>query len=156
MSQMTALAPPTDQAPPTRRRHLRIVPVMIAGALLLASCMSSDQSAAFDKVNASRTTRSVSALADDNTAQEKAQAWAEHLASSNTLQHSNLAHGMDGQWKRLAENVGYGSSIGAVHQQFMTSSGHRANILDSRFTHVGVGVAKGHGRVFVVQVFVQR
>ncbi len=90
-------------------------------------------------------------------AQKKAQAWAEHLAQINKLEHSNLASGMDDQWKRLGENVGYSSSsISKVHDQFMASAGHRANILDGRFTHVGIGVAKANGRVFVVQMFVQR
>ncbi len=159
MGSTAALATRTDQMTRNRprRRRFGLVPVVIAGALLLASCMNADQQSAFDKINASRTGMSTSSLKHDETAQKKAQAWAEHLAQINKLEHSNLASGMDDQWKRLGENVGYSSSsISKVHDQFMASSGHRANILDGRFTHVGTGVAKANGRVFVVQMFVQR
>ncbi len=140
-----------------RRHRFAVVPILLAGAILLSACMNDDQQAAFDMVNASRASAGVPALQYDETAKNKAQAWAEHLAAINTLQHSNLAAGMDDGWRRLGENVGYSSaSISRVHTQFMNSSGHRANIVDSRFTHLGIGVAQGNGRVFVVHVFVQR
>lgn len=155
----TALLAPAAQMTPSRprRRRFGLIPVVIAGALLLASCMNADQQSAFDLVNAARASQSTPALQHDQTAQNKAQAWAEHLAQINKLQHSNLASGMDNQWKRLGENVGYStSSISRVHEQFMASSGHRSNILDRRFTHLGIGVAHANGRTFVVQMFVQR
>mgnify|MGYP000980517625 FL=1 len=37
----------------------------------------------------------------------------------------------------------------------MKSSGHRANVLNSVWTHVGVGYAKRGSRVYTVQVFMQ-
>lgn len=159
MGNAATLAPRSSEgsASRSRRGRLGFVAVLMTGAFLLAACgMTPDQQHAFDKVNGSRSSRSIATLAQDNTAQEKAQAWAEHLASSNRLAHSDLAAGMDRGWKRLGENVGYGSSVGGVHQQFMESASHRANILNNKFTHVGVGVAQGHGRTFVVHVYVQR
>ena len=88
-------------------------------------------------------------------AQAKAQDWANHLASRGTLAHSRLSSGLS-DWRMVAENVGYGSSVSAVHRQFMSSSGHRANILGRGYTHLGTGVARGHGNTWVVHVFVQR
>ncbi|MDZ7675853.1 MAG: CAP domain-containing protein [Acidimicrobiales bacterium] len=149
----------TTTRPTLRRRTGRRVGLAATAAIVvftMAACMNADQQTAFDHVNNSRTYRSIPALVHDATAQSKAQAWAEHLASRNTLAHSNLRDGMDDQWTKLAENVGYGSSIGSVHSQFMGSSEHRGNILDRSFTHVGVGVAHAHGRTFVVQVFSRR
>jgi hypothetical protein len=35
-----------------------------------------------------------------------------------------------------------------VHEQFMGSAGHRANVLDPRFTHGGVGAAAADGKMF--------
>lgn len=140
----------------TRKGRLGFLVVLLSGALLLASCMNGDQQRAYDLVNQSRSSSGLHTLKHDNTAKEKAQAWAEHLAATNKLAHSNLSSGMDGGWKRLGENVGYGSSIDKVHSQFMSSTGHRNNILSGGYTHVGTGVAQGHGRTFVVQVFVQR
>lgn len=138
------------------RRRLGMTALVLTAGLTLAACMNTDQQTAYDLVNGSRADASLPALAVDNTAQTKAQAWADHLASTNTLAHSTLTAGMDDQWARLAENVGYGASIEQIHHAFLSSAGHRANILDPGLTHVGVGVAHGHGRTFVVLVFSQR
>lgn len=153
MSPSTASCP----SPTTSRRARRgLSALVVVAALVLGACMSPQQRVAYDLVNSSRSNSGVHALAHDAIAQAKAQAWAEHLASKNTLAHSRLRDGMDGGAGRLGENVGYGSSIESVHRQFTRSRTHLANIVDSRFTHVGVGVARGHGHTFVVQVFVQR
>jgi uncharacterized protein YkwD len=41
----------------------------------------------------------------------------------------------------IGENVSQGESADAAHQGLMDSPGHRANMLDRRFTHAGIGVA---------------
>ena len=52
------------------------------------------------------------------------------------------------------ENIGWNSgrtdaeSPVRVHEQFMGSPGHRANVLDPRFTHGGVGAAAADGKMF--------
>ena len=52
------------------------------------------------------------------------------------------------------ENIGWNSgrtdaeSPVRVHEQFMGSAGHRANVLDARFTHGGVGAAAADGKMF--------
>ena len=43
-----------------------------------------------------------------------------------------------------------------VHRAFLASPGHRANILASRNTHMGLGVVKKGGTYWVVQRFVDR
>ena len=140
---------------PPNRRSVGVLAGLIA-ALLLGACLSPQQGTAHGLVNQSRGDAGRNMLALDAVAQSKAQAWAEHLAQRNTLAHSRLSDGMDGGWSYIAENVGYGSSVEDVHRQFMSSSAHRANVLDGRFTHLGVGVARGHGKTFVVHVLVRR
>ena len=54
------------------------------------------------------------------------------------------------------ENVGMTTASDAArhaHSLFMSSTGHRANILKPRWTHMGIGVAKRNGRTFIVQRF---
>ena len=62
----------------------------------------------------------------------------------------------DGAWWR-AENVGYvtdGAGVAKrMHRAFMNSSGHKANILKRRATHMGIGVVKMNGKVWVVERF---
>lgn len=45
-------------------------------------------------------------------------------------------------------------TLKTIHDRLAASPEHRANMLDPRFTHLGVGVARSpDGRVWVVQVF---
>ena len=58
-----------------------------------------------------------------------------------------------------AENIfmeqGYADPGQLAVQGWMNSSGHRANILDARFTRTGVGIAKAaDGTVYVTQIFI--
>lgn len=128
--------------------------VLVMGSTL-TSCRSSEQARVADLVNQTRAQYGRSYLRDNLQLDQKAQAWAEHLARVNTLEHSDLPEGISYQWRSLAENVGYGGSIDQVHQAYMNSPGHRANILDSRWNYMGTGVAWRGNRVFTVQVFMQ-
>ena len=62
------------------------------------------------------------------------------------------SNGLSYQW--AGENIGWNSgrtdaeSPVRVHEQFMSSPGHRANVLDPRFTHGGVGAAAADGKMF--------
>ncbi len=60
------------------------------------------------------------------------------------------------RWSSLGENVGYGSTVTSLHSAFMNSAGHKANILNSGFRNVGVGVVVKNGRMFVTVVFESR
>lgn len=141
-----------------RARALRLAIATLMVLLMgttLTSCRSSEQARVAELVNQTRAQYGRSALRDNLQLDEKAQAWAEHLARNNTLAHSNLPSGISYQWRSLAENVGYGGSIEQVHQAYLNSAGHRANILDPRWNYMGTGVAWRGSRVFTVQVFMQ-
>ena len=81
--------------------------------------------------------------------------WAQELASSGRLRHSNIPSRIVGSpWSAAGENVGYGPSVGVVHNALVKSSGHYANITGAAYTRIGVGVAvDGSGQVWVVEVF---
>ena len=59
-------------------------------------------------------------------------------------------------WSSLGENVGVGSSVTSLHQAFMNSTAHKANIVEPSFRHVGVGVIKKDGRMWVTVIFEAR
>jgi uncharacterized protein YkwD len=62
------------------------------------------------------------------------------------------SNGLSYDW--AGENIGWNSgrtdaeSPVRVHEQFMASAGHRANVLDPRFTHGGVGAAAADNKMF--------
>ncbi len=52
------------------------------------------------------------------------------------------------RFNRSGENVGYNTDFNGLHSGWMNSPPHRENILDPRFTLVGIGVVKGDDGVF--------
>ena len=143
-----------------RRHHRRgaLVTLAFAAALSLfaASCVSADQTTVFNQVNNSRTSRGVRALGANQWLSDFAQDWAEWMAATCTLGHSRTyASANPYRWRSLAENVGRGSNLSAVHNAFMNSTSHRNNILNPSFNYVGTGVAHGCGNYWVVHEFMQ-
>lgn len=150
-----SLQPAPTPKPPRGRRTRYGVALVAVLALVLSSCLSVGQDHALSALNSSRNRAGRSSLNLQRDAHAKAQAWAEKLASENRLYHSNLSDGINPRWCSLGENVGYGGHTAAIQAAFMNSSGHRANVLSSKWTGVGIGVAKNGNRVYVVQVFIQ-
>ncbi len=89
----------------------------------------------------------------------KADDWAKHLRDVCDLSHSRLADSAPNEWTKLGENVGYGGTIAIVHEAYLNSPGHRANIMDPGFTQMGAaavwGDCNGQHRVFTVQEFMK-
>lgn len=82
--------------------------------------------------------------------------WSEHLAASGDFDHQNLnvifgrCHGA----RSAGENIARGGvSPRQLVRLWMNSPGHRANILNRRYTHLGVGAAIRHGQWTGVQDF---
>jgi uncharacterized protein YkwD len=141
--------------PVTKRLALLVALPLLA--LGLAACEPTrEQESVRSLINQSRSAQGLPALADDVAVRLKAQSWAQHLASTGRLAHSQLSSGLDVvPWVAVAENVGAGTSIRSVHDTYMDSSRHRANILDRRWDRVGTGHAVGDdGRTYTVQIFV--
>jgi uncharacterized protein YkwD len=161
MNELTAPTRATTGGGDRHRRTARLVRVLaltlglfvFAGVTTACTTPQQDQVGAL--INQTRAQHGRSQLGMNLELTRKAQGWAENLASRCTLQHSNLASGVTYNWRALGENVGYGGSISQVHNAYMNSSGHRANILDGRWNYMGTGVAYGCGRTFTVQVFMQ-
>src|SRR5439155_23515558 len=57
-------------------------------------------------------------------------------------------------WSWWGENIAWGySTPEVVVQGWMSSPGHRANILNPRFLDLGIGVALLNGKTFMTQDF---
>jgi hypothetical protein len=56
-------------------------------------------------------------------------------------------------WDILGENVGVGGTVASLHEAFMDSTPHRRNILYRDYERFGIGVAKGHDRMWVTVIF---
>ena len=116
-----------------------------------------------------RTASGVSALGFDTSLQAVAQAWAERMAADyaggmtmdqafrhNPIMTQQIPSGWLGAGENIAMNSGYAEPFPKLMDQWKTSPAHNANMLNSKWTDVGIGVfTDSHGITWGVQVFAQ-
>lgn len=145
---------------PSRTRTLLGLTLAVVLSMTLSACQDADTQKKEDlllgQVQQARKASKLPALSDNAGLRNLARGQAEQMARTKTLTHSpDLGGRVDTvvRWQRVGENIGYGASMEAVHQQFMASAPHRANIL-GRYNMVGIGVSRDEaGRYWVVQIF---
>jgi uncharacterized protein YkwD len=82
-----------------------------------------------------------------------ARAHSEDMSANHFIAHNSRTSGTPADRLRRAnlqsgivlENLGRGYSAREIHEGLMSSPGHRANIMNERVTHIGIGVAVEHG-----------
>lgn len=123
--------------------------------------ISSNERALFDSLNHERASRGLSALHWDARLASAAQLHAQRMAGANNLSHqlpgepellARLA-AAGAKFSGIAENIAEGSDVPLIHDGWMHSPGHRANILDPQSTAVGIAVVRGKTQLFAVQDF---
>ncbi|MDK2820446.1 MAG: hypothetical protein PWP31_411 [Clostridia bacterium] len=57
-------------------------------------------------------------------------------------------------FRQVGENLAYASCVEKAHYLLMGSEGHKKNILNPNFTHIGIGVAHDRYGVKVTQLFI--
>ncbi len=116
-------------------------------------------------VNEERAERGLGSLQVDPRVTDAARAKVWDIIENNYFAHQSPTYGSPWDMLREAgipfiyagENLAKAGNIWVVHYRLMNSSGHRANILNPRFTHVGIGVMNGqYSGVVVAQIFVGR
>lgn len=96
------------------------------------------------KHNEERKKKNLPLLSLDPKLNENAEKWAEFMSNKNRLKHSELSF-----FNIVGENIAAGQdSIEQVMKDWMDSPGHKQNILNPKFTHVGFG---HHNRYWCVQ-----
>jgi uncharacterized protein YkwD len=91
----------------------------------------------FRLANHERTVRGIGTVVWAKNLHKVARAWSVHLATFHHLADPEKIY-CDYQ----GANVGVSNTIGAMHNAWMDSSPHRANILNSNFHRLGVGTAR--------------
>lgn len=120
---------------------------------------------AFELLNADRKANGLPALKLNGSLVVLAENYGRDMINRNYFSHYNP----EGQspfdrmrnygisYRSAGENLAINNSVEAAERAFMNSPGHRANILNSSYTEVGVGVTyDSRGSVYVVQEFIGR
>ena len=134
---------------------------LLAGALVLATAVpalaSAEESEFIALINQSRSAQGLGPLSDFWDLTDDARVHTAEMMAAGQIYHSTNAQlsGYTTGWAKLGENVGMGPNPSLLHQAFMSSPGHRANILGD-FDRVGVGTARSaDGTLFVTVLFMQ-
>jgi uncharacterized protein YkwD len=150
---------------PVRAASRRALAVVATAALAIAvvvpaaGALNTGSAKVLELTNDHRVDNGRKALVEYPAMTDVAQAWAEKLAAGGSLAHNpNYSTQIPSGWSAAGENVAMncGISGGAAYlfTQWKNSSGHNANMLNSKFTHIGVGVATdSRGCTWGVQVF---
>lgn len=158
--------------PPVVARRARVLAaalgLLVLGCVLLgagtaeATPRETAERVHLEKLNATRAEAGLSALVAHAGLGEVARDWTHVMATQQRLYHNPaLADLFSPRWTGLAENVAYRTDASAtphelaaqLHERFMASDGHRANILGD-WHHVGVGVElSDDGTMWVTVVF---
>lgn len=134
----------------------------LAAALVVAACTlpaatahagTSSASAVVTMVNEERAEAGCSAVTVDDRLTAAARDHAQDQADHKEMSHTGSDGSTPGErvtragyrWSEVAENVAAGTtSAERVMTIWMNSSGHRANILNCAFRHIGVGHVNGY------------
>jgi len=137
------------------------VPCADAGVVPSAASLASAKQATLCLLNAERTARGLPRLTSNVQLGKAAQGYSANMVRQQFFDHTTPAgvslktrvrrgttylRGNLRSWS-LGENIGWGSGDLAtptrIVRSWMSSSGHRHNILDRGFRHIGIGVASG-------------
>lgn len=142
----------------TTRRVLLIA--LLIGALLPLPASAVETASAAEAgfvslLNGERAAAGAQRLAVNSDLVAAARRQAASMRAAGKLYHTPDLGSVTTGWTALAENVGTGPESSVIHAAFMASSGHRTNILNSRYTHVGVGVVVDDSTIWVAEIFME-
>ena len=147
------------------RKLTILATLLITASMLLAIPVASAQGPARDfgseagflsSLNSQRAAGGLGPLALNGSMTAAADSWALSMATGSFLAHAgDIISGTPSGWTKVGENVGRGQSVTSLTSAFMNSQGHRANIMDASYTHIGIAVYThpGDGRIYTTHRF---
>jgi len=109
------------------------------------------------EINQVRARAGLGALAIHLAASEIARDWSQQMAAGGFFSHrpgDQLSAMLPSGWRQWGENIASAPDIFWAQSSLEQSPGHYANMV-GEFTHVGIGVYRVNGQVWVTQNFVQ-
>lgn len=115
----------------------------------------------FSAANAERIQRGLQPLKWDETLHHAAQRHAGEMAARESISHqypgeadlANRGHEAGARFTVISENVAEAWSAPEIHDAWMQSPDHRANLLDPRVNSIGISVERRDGQLYAVEDF---
>lgn len=129
------------------------------------SNMSAQEQMLLQLVNTERSARGLKPLTLDSTLSNVARIKSQDMVTKRYFSHNSPTYGSPFDmmkrfgitYRTAGENIAGNQSVQAAHTALMNSPGHRANILNPQYTHLGIGIVDGgpYGKMFT-EMFVGR
>jgi hypothetical protein len=132
--------------------------VLAQAAPAFAAGYSGAEASAFvADINALRASHGLGSLSVNSSLVSMADNWSVHLAGAGSLSHNpNLAGQAPTGWRLLGENVGVGPDVATLQSAFTNSPEHYANMVDPRFSQIGVAVyVSSQGYLWVTEDYME-
>lgn len=126
-----------------------------------ATSISAEEQNMIDQINQERANVGLAPLKVDLRLVGVAQTKANDMKTNGYFSHTSPTYGSPYDMMKMAgvqyysagENIARNISVDAAMAAFMSSAGHKANILNSGYTHVGVGIVYSSSGSYYVQEF---
>jgi uncharacterized protein YkwD len=151
----TTVPPPTTTAAPatTAAPTTTVAPTTTTAPAGTGEFSASAEADFFGRINSLRSSIGAAGLAADASLNNYARWWARQMAITGDFAHSNISS-LLGPWTIVGENIGYGPSVSPVFSALVNSPSHYANMVDTRFTAIGVGVyVDASGYLWTAHIF---
>ena len=119
---------------------------------------SGSEQAFLSAINSTRSSAGLPPLKMDGGLQSHARKHSSDMSAAGEIFHSSnseLEGAAGGGWDKLGENVGRGGTVSSLHQAFLDSASHRANI-HGDYNLVGIGTDSADGVLYVTVVFMKK
>lgn len=143
---------------PSRSLAVRLATASVVGATSLLAAVGiattahadvAESTSYLSSLNAERVAHGLRPLTVRADLNAVAQGWANHMAAADLLSHNPALTSQVANWQTVGENVGEGPDVASLDTAFWNSPGHRANILDTSYTEVGVGSTWSNGVLWI-------
>ncbi len=125
------------------------------------SSASSLESRMISLINEDRAAEGLNPLRADSSLRAGAMKHSQDMAANNFFSHTSPTYGTFSERAKAsgasvsAENLSLNGSVERAHASLMGSAGHRANIMNSNYTRVGIGIvySSQKGGYYITQWF---
>ncbi|MGI6227879.1 MAG: CAP domain-containing protein [Peptococcales bacterium] len=126
--------------------------------------MNAQEKQLAELINQERVSRGLKPLIFDAELTKWARVKSQDMIDKNYFAHESPTYGKVSDmlknggvsFKYAGENLGKTGSVTSAHTGFMNSSVHRATLLNSGYTHVGIGIKYKGSTMYVTEIFVAR
>ncbi len=154
---------PTASAVPAPAASPSSVPSPSAAPTIAPDSLAASESQMIQLVNSERSKAGVPALTVSADLSNMARVKSQDMINNGYFSHNSPTYGSPFDmmkafgisFRTAGENIAINQSVDSAHTSLMNSEGHRANILNTAYTQIGIGIAKdSRGNLYITQEFI--